>query len=216
MPYNNDLESLFKVRKTAIKTLEDRGYELPAGLGNLSFDDFKLLHEKDMHHLHFPDTEPIGLEEENKKGGGIFVYFESSDKFDTKVFLARKNNITQEHPNLDKLFFVLKTYGNVKSRKLNSFVKAELVKHPNVEILENIFPFDFMKNAIVPECHLLTEEEKEAIVSISGTPSYKFPKMEQNDPIAVRFGAKIGDILYIKRNGGLELSYRVIVKSSGA
>ena len=210
---NSDIGLLFKIRKTALTTLKDRGYEIPLGATKLTFEDFKLLYEQNRHHLYFPDMNPVNLREEHKRGGGVLVYFESSDKFDKKIFLARMSQLNKEFPDLDKLFFVLKTYGNVKTRNLNSFVRSELAKHPNVEVLESIYPFDFMENNIVPECYLLSEEEKNAVVKFLETPAYKFPRIEISDPVPVRFGAKLGDVIFIKQNGGLEFRYRVVVKT---
>ena len=90
--------------------------------------------------------------------------------------------------------------------------KTELQKHPNVEVLENIYPFDFMKNRSVPSCFLLSENEKNAVIKFLETPIHKFPKIDSTDPVAERFGAKIGDMIYIKRYGGSELTYRVVIK----
>lgn len=208
---NNDIRLLFKVRESVLTTLKDRGYDIPLGATKLSFDDFKVLLEQERHHLYFPDLEPIGLKEEFYKGGGILVYFEPVDRLDLKIFKTRLAQLNKEYPDLDKLFFVIKTYGN--SKKLSNFVKTELLKHPNVEILENIYPFDIMKNSVLPECFLLSEEEKNAVIEILDTSLNNFPKFELSDPVAVRFGAKVGDMFYIKRNGGLELSYRVVVKT---
>ena len=210
---NSEVGLLFKVRGTVLTTLKDRGYEVPLGITKMSLDDFRLLYGQNRHHLYFPDMTPVNIKDEYKKGAGVLIYFESSDKFDKKIFLARMAHLNKEYPDLDKLFFVLKTYGDVKGRKLNNFVRTELSKHPNVEVLENIYPFDFMKNDLVPECYLLTEEEKNAVLDFKDTPIYKFPKYEVSDPVAVRFGAKVGDMIYIKRNGGSELSYRVVIKT---
>ena len=208
-----ELKNSYKVRGIALKTLRDRGYKIPEGSDNLSFEDYLFLYKQNRHHPYFPKVEPLHLKEEYKKGGGILIYFEESDKFDKTILQNRLTLINKEYPNLDKLFFVLKTYGIEKKQKLNSFVRTELHNLPNVEVLEDIYPFDFMKSSMIPECFLLSSEEKEAILNIMDTTSDKFPKFENDDPIVKRLGAKIGDIVHIKRYGGSELSYRVVVKS---
>ena len=210
---SNKIDLLFKVRKNALITLRDRGYDIPKGSFKIEFDDFKNLYEKNLHHVYLPNVKPINLAEENKKGGGILIYFEPSDKFDKKIFVSSVEKLTTEYKDLDKLFFVLKTYGNNNPSKLNTFVKIELQKYPNVEILQHIYPFDIMENMILPECHLLTSTEKKAVLEMYDTPLSKFPKMEKSDPVAVRFGAIIGDMIYIKRNGGREITYRVVIKN---
>jgi DNA-directed RNA polymerase I, II, and III subunit RPABC1 len=209
---NSEIGLLFKVRKTVLTTLKNRGYLVPEGSTQLSFDDFKMLYEKTKHHLYFPEMEVMNIKDENKKGGGVLVYFESSDKFDKRILQSRMIQLGKEYQDLDKLFFVLKTYGSVKKQTLNGFVKSELLLHPHVEILQSIYPFDFMKNIVVPECFLLSEDEKNAVLNILDTPLYKLPKFEITDPIPERLDAKIGDVIYIKRNGGKDISYRVVVK----
>lgn len=209
---NSEFGLLFKVRKTVLTTLKNRGYDVPEGSTKLSLDDFKTLYEKTRHHLYFPEMKAMNIKDEYKKGGGVLVYFESSDKLDKRIFQARMLQLNKEYPNLDKLFFVLKTYGSSKKQTLTGYVKSELLKHPNVEILESIYPFDFMKNIVMPECFLLSEDEKNSVLNILDTPIYKLPKIETIDPISERLDAKIGDIIYIKRNGGKDISYRVVVK----
>ena len=143
---NSDIGDLFKVRTTVITTLKDRGYDVPIGSMKMSIDDFKVLYAQQRHHLYFPEMKPVNLNDEYKKGGGVLVYFEESDKFDKKIFVSHMLQLNKEYPNLDQLFFVLKTYGSSKKQKLNNFVRSELVKYPNVEVLENIYPFNFMNN----------------------------------------------------------------------
>ena len=210
---NSDIGDLFKVRTTVITTLKDRGYDVPIGSMKMSIDDFKVLYAQQRHHLYFPDMKPVNLNDEYKKGGGVLVYFEESDKFDKKIFVSHMLQLNKEYPNLDQLFFVLKTYGSSKKQKLNNFVRSELVKYPNVEVLENIYPFNFMNNVLVPKCFLLSEDEKNAMVKLYDTPIYNFPKFEVTDPIPVRLGAKIGDMIYMERGGGKEFTARVVIKS---
>lgn len=209
---STEIELLYKVRKNSLIKLRDSGYKIPTGAFELKFDDFKKLYEKNRHHVYLPDVKPLNLAEEDKKGGGIFIYFELNDKIDKKIFVSTVERLTKEYKDLDKLFYVLKTFGKNNPRKLSTFVKSELQKYPNVEILQRIFPFDIMNNMILPECYLLSSEEKEAVLKLYDTPLSKFPKIHKNDPVAVHFNAKIGDMIYIKRNGGREITYRVVIK----
>ena len=106
---NTEIKNLYKIRDTTIKTLFDRGYEIPEGVNKLSFTNFKSLYEKNRHHLYFPDIETPNLPIEEKKGGGILVYFEQLEDFSRKTLEARIAQLDGEYPNLDRLFFVLKS-----------------------------------------------------------------------------------------------------------
>ena len=48
---NSEIGLLFKVRKTVLTTLKNRGYDVPEGSTKLSLDDFKILVEKTRHHF---------------------------------------------------------------------------------------------------------------------------------------------------------------------
>lgn len=211
---HESVKHLFNVRKTVITCLKDRGYNIPSSSEKLSFEDFVILFNQDMHHLYYPKMEPIRHIDEKQNddgGGGILVYFESLKKIDLHHLQTRITQINKNYPKLDKLFFVLKTYGEEKAKKINKFIHEELSKHPNIEMLENIYPFDFMKNNILPECCLLSEQEKNAVVEFLKTPLHNFPKIEKTDPISIRFNAKPNDMFYFKQNGGLEIRYRVVI-----
>ena len=127
---NSELWKLYKIRKTVLKTLRDRKYDLPDGIDELPFGDFVTLHSKNRHHLYFPTMMPPeseGLVEEERKG--ILVYFEANDDFTKKVLEARVSRLADEYINLARLFFVLKVNGGGKKKpKINAFVANALTK----------------------------------------------------------------------------------------
>jgi DNA-directed RNA polymerase subunit H (RpoH/RPB5) len=210
---NPELWNLFRKRETALRVLRSRGYELPKGVEDLPFEDFEELHRKNRHHLYFPNIYPPEGKMDGR-GGGIYVYFEHSEDFTKRILEARESQISQEYKNLDRLFFVLKTGGKSK-KKINTFVTSTLTKNPKfayVRILENIYSFDIVDNFLVPEYRLLTDQEKEAVLKYYNITLDKCPKQSDTDAISKRFGAKIDDMFYIKRRGGREIEYRVVIK----
>jgi DNA-directed RNA polymerase subunit H (RpoH/RPB5) len=215
--HNSELWKLYKIRKTVLKTLRDRKYDLPDGIDQLPFGDFVTLHSKNRHHLYFPTMMPPqseGLVEEDRKG--ILVYFEANDDFTKKVLEARVSRLADEYVKLARLFFVLKVNGGGKKKpKINAFVANALNKNPEfsyVRILENVYQFDFTENVVLPKCTLLTTQQKEAVLRIYNTELHLFKKITSADPVAKRFGARVGDMFYIERDGGLEIDYRVVVE----
>ena len=67
----------------------------------------------------------------------------------------------------------------------------------------------------MPKFRILSEEEKKTILEKFRTTPQKLPKILEADPVAVKIGAKKGDLLEIKRMsevaGGEYLYYRVVV-----
>lgn len=202
-PRKQELYKALAVRNNAIQTLVDRGFRISEGIFKLSLEDFEKIREKELHHIYFSELENNDGSE--YKDGGVLLYFESSDKMDKKTLQQLLQRLEKAYPNLDKLFIVLQQ--GIKQRKINFNVLDELKNYPYVEILDNIFPFSITKNVIMPTFVKLTLEEKEKVLEIIGT---QLPKMIPTDPIAIRYGAKVGDVLKVVRNGGLDISYRII------
>jgi DNA-directed RNA polymerase subunit H (RpoH/RPB5) len=208
---NTEARILYKKRRTVLKTLRDRGYALPPGEEKLSFQDFLELYRSEQHHIYFEGTPP-GMPEDESRGGGIYVYFEKNDEFTKKMLETQVAGISQEYPDLDKLFFVLKTGTSKKRPKVNVFVQSAIEKnkeYAHVEILEKIYAFDVTKNVLVPEHRLLTEDEVEAKRNEYGDLT-KLPRYLPNDAIVKHYGAKQGNIFLIKRLGGLGVYYRMV------
>jgi DNA-directed RNA polymerase subunit H len=174
------------MRKIAIKTLRDQGYNVPQ------------------------EAETEDVKDENMYFDNILVYFEQSNDFTKKTLESRVNQLKKDYPDAEKIIFILKTDKKIKINKFVVNALTEINKGDlQVEVLDNIYPFDIMKSNLMPEAKLLTEEERDQVVDLSKTPLNKFPKLLVSDPLSKRFGAKPGDMIYIKRK--TELSYRVVV-----
>lgn len=214
---NAELWKLFKIRKTVLQTMKDRKYQVPEGAERLPFSDFITLHSKNRHHLFFPTMEiPLSEGDVGDDRKGVLVYFEPLKDFTKKILEARVSRLEDEYPNLARLFFVLKINGKKKKgrTKVNAFVSNALNKPElsYVRIMDDIYQFDFMENVVLPrKITLLTTEERDKVLESYQTELKFFKKMESTDPVAKRVGARVDDMIYIERNGGLEIDYRVIV-----
>lgn len=212
-----ELMKMYNIRKTVLKTLKDRSYDLPRGIEDLPFHDFKTLYNENRHHLFFPTMVPPSSEGKVEDGRqGVLVYFEENEDFTKKVLEHEVSSLSEEYPNLARLFFVLKLKSKGgKKPKINAFVTSALKKKPEfsyVRILENIYPFDIMDNLVLPKVVKLTPEEREKVIEYTKTPLDQFKKIETTDPVASRFGAQPGDVLYIVRYGGMEIDFKVVVE----
>ena len=209
---NTDARIMYKKRGTVLKTLKDRGYAIPVGEEKLSFQDFLELYQNEQHHLYL-NTSPPNMPEKDKKGGGVYVYFEKSEDFTKKMLESHVANIDTDYPNLDKLFFVLNTGKSKKKSKVNIFVQNAVEKkeeYKHVEILSNVYPFDLTDNYLVPKHTLINDQEQiKALITKYGSLNY-LPRIPANDPIVKRYGAKRGDIFLIERRGGRDSYYRMV------
>ena len=73
---------------------------------------------------------------------------------------------------------------------------------------------DIFKHILVPKHRILSEEEKEALLRKYNVTLDKLPKILATDPVVVKLGAKIGDVIEIERNFENFKSkyYRVVVE----
>ena len=201
---DNDVRQLFRRRTNALKTLRDRGFTLPESLDQLSYTDFVKLYQEDRHHIYVPEEASINTPK------GVYVYFEQNEEMNKKILESRVGKIGKEYPNLRKLFFVMKMGSGMKKHSM--FVRSAIEKekeYAHVEILDNIYPFDMMKNVVIPlRQRVLSEAEKKDMEEKYGDLT-KFPKVGKDDPMAKHYGAKPGDLMEIVRKEGIY--YRLVV-----
>ncbi len=74
---------------------------------------------------------------------------------------------------------------------------------------------DVLRHELVPEHRIISEGEKEKVLEKFNITAKQLPKILGADPVVKQTGAKIGDVLEIKRKSqtaGESLYYRVVVK----
>ena len=72
-----------------------------------------------------------------------------------------------------------------------------------------------MKHELVPDFRILSEKEKEELLKRHKVTIDRIPKILESDPVVKKIGAKVGDILEIKRksiSAGSVVYYRVVIK----
>jgi DNA-directed RNA polymerase subunit H len=89
-------------------------------------------------------------------------------------------------------------------------------KKKKVELLPKSFPvFDIFEHALVPFHEILTEKEKNALLSQYKVKPYQMPQIKSGDPAVKAIGAKPGDVLKITRKSttaGEHITYRYVVE----
>jgi DNA-directed RNA polymerase subunit H len=89
-------------------------------------------------------------------------------------------------------------------------------KKRKIELLPKTFPaFDIFEHQLVPKHEILTQEEKEKILTQYKVQPYQLPQIKASDPAVKAIGAKPGDILRIIRKSptaGEHIAYRYVVE----
>jgi DNA-directed RNA polymerase subunit H len=89
-------------------------------------------------------------------------------------------------------------------------------KKRKIELLPRTFPaFDIFEHQLVPKHEILTQEEREKILTQYKVQPYQLPQIKASDPAVKAIGAKPGDILRIIRKSataGEHIAYRYVVE----
>jgi len=89
-------------------------------------------------------------------------------------------------------------------------------KKKKVELLPKSFPvFDIFEHALVPRHEILTEKEKNQLITQYKVHPYQLPQIISTDPTVKAIGAKPGDILRIIRKSstaGEHIAYRYVIE----
>jgi len=199
-----DLEeknTLFKVRKTSIEMLSDRGITIPPD-EIITFEQFCIKYDNNNMDIYIDDT---------IKNIKYYVHFHNEIKNFSKADL--KNIMSKviskyEDENIN-LILILK-------EKENSAISKELTKdiYDKVEVfLRKNMVFNITQHSFVPRHILLSTEEEKKVVTKYFTTKSKLPKISKNDPVAKYYGLKPDQVCKIIRKSpevGESIYYRLV------
>jgi DNA-directed RNA polymerase I, II, and III subunit RPABC1 len=195
-----DKKILFKVRKTVLEMLEDRGFIIP-DYEKISFEQFIIKYNNKTLDIYIND------EATNKK---VYVYFHNEVKNFSKSDLKIMQKVVDQYQDENiNLILILRD-------KENSAVTKELNKdiYKNVEIfLKKNMIFNITHHVFVPKHILLSLEEERELLEKYNTTKGKLPKISKSDPIAKYYGMKTNQICKIIRRSpevGEYFYYRLV------
>jgi len=196
-----DKNTLYKVRKTVLEMIADRGFIIPE-VENITFEQFTAKYNNKNVDIYIND------EFQNKK---FYVHFHNETKNFSKKDLDNimQKVITTYNDESIKLILIIK-------EKENSAVTKELSKetYKNVEVfLKKNMVFNVTHHVFVPKHVLLTKEEEDDLLSKYNTVKSKLPKLSKSDPIAKYYGLKTDQVCKIIRKSpevGESIYYRLV------
>ncbi|KAK4761874.1 hypothetical protein SAY87_029758 [Trapa incisa] len=181
---------LFRVRRTVLQMLRDRGYYVESSElemtrrgfidkfgDNLKRDALVLIKEK----LNNPsDRIYVFFSEEEKSGVSMVKFFLSRMKVDEV-----KNAIIVLQKGLTPA-------GKMAISEYSAHYRMEIFEE--AELLVNV-----TEHAFVPRHKILSEEEKKALLAKYTVKETQLPRILLNDPVARYFGVKRGQVVQITR-----------------
>ena len=196
-----DKKILYKVRKTMIEMITDRGYVIPE-IENLTFEQFMIKYNNKNLDIFIYDKE------KDKK---IYIHFYNELKnFSKSDLKSVMQKIVSEYQDEDINIILL------LREKENSAVTKELHKpsFKNVEIfLKNNMIFNITHHELVPKHIILSSDEEKEVLERYNTTKGKLPKISSTDPVAKYYGMKTNQICKIIRKSpevGSYIYYRLV------
>jgi len=93
---------------------------------------------------------------------------------------------------------------------------TQSAKKKKIELLPRTFPvFDLFEHKLVPKHEILTQEEKDQLLTQYRVQPYQLPQIKSSDPAVKAIGARPGDILRIIRKSptaGEHVAFRYVVE----
>lgn len=199
-----DASKLYRVRKTCLKMLSNRGYIVPDEHINMSTDEFKYKFGDD------PSRESLTIlvEKADDSSDSLIVFFPVDDKVGVKPIKTYSERMKEQ--NVMKAIIVVKV-------SLTPFCKQAIK-----EMVQRGFRFEYFRDAelliditehkLVPQHQVLTPQEKKELLNRYKLKPSQLPRIQVVDPVARYYGLSPGQVVKIVRpseTAGRYVTYRI-------
>ncbi|XLT27677.1 hypothetical protein HN873_058969 [Arachis hypogaea] len=203
----DEIKNLYRIRKTVLQMLRDRGYLVSDLEINNTIEEFK----KEFDNFVGKDREDLVINKCKKDNPSeqIYVFFPSKRKVgvgEIKAYTKRMHS--------QKVFNAIL----VCQEKITEFAERSITEissqfHWDV-FQENELLFNVTEHHLVPVHQVLTDAEKNALLEKYTVEGIQLPKIQVDDPVARYYGLKPGQVVKIikpSETAGRYVTYRYVV-----
>ena len=183
-----ELSKLYKIKKTLLKMISDRGYLVSTEDREISFDDFKMNfkgRKKSMTIFSTKEAEPTN---------SIYVEFIHDPKLGVEQISLFTEKIRKENISCGIMVISgsITPLAKQKFRESNELLHIEYFEEK--ELVVNI-----TEHELVPKHILLSDEEKKTLLKKYRLEESQLPKILTTDPVAKYLGLRRGQVVKIIR-----------------
>lgn len=190
-------------RRTVLEMLRDRGFEIPNSEIEMSLQQFRTLHGQS------PDVDRLRISASHltDPSNKVLVVFCGMGVVKVNSIRSIATQIMNKE-SLSRMILIVQnqiTNQALKAVELFSF-KVEIFKI--TDLLVNI-----TKHVLKPKHRVITDNEKQKLLTKYNLDEKQLPRMSQKDAIALYYGLEKGQVMEVTYNGeitGLHITYRCI------
>ncbi|KAF8377795.1 hypothetical protein HHK36_031180 [Tetracentron sinense] len=201
----DETANLFRIRRTAMQMLKDRGYLVEDFEINMTKSEFTEKYGENMRRSDLV----FNKSKQNDTSDQIYIFFTEEQKVAVEKIRTIINRMKSE--NVFRAILVvqqnLTPYARTSVREISSKFHVEVFQ--DAELLVNI-----KEHVLVPEHQVLTSEEKKILLEQYTLKETQLPRIQITDPIARYYGLKHGQVVKIIRlseTAGRYVTYRYVV-----
>ncbi|PNY08014.1 DNA-directed RNA polymerases I, II, and III subunit RPABC1 [Trifolium pratense] len=201
----NEMTRLYRIRKTVMEMLRDRGYLVGDFEVNMSKDEFREKYGENMKR----EDLVINKAKKNKPSDQIYVLFPEEVKVGIHVLRTYINRMKSE--NVYRAILVCQSSLTTQSKNFifEMASKFHLEIFQEAELLVNV-----KDHVLVPEHQVLTDTEKKTLLERYTLKETQLPRIQVKDPVARYYGLDRGEVVKIIRpseTAGRYVTYRFVV-----